>query len=160
MDQTSPADADIADSNMSTSRGSTSSSNDDRPCPSLENLYRSSEEDEDFDIISLDDTKPSLKRYLYPQKEFVEELRPEEIRWFYKHENSKKWTAFIGYDSLRIECRFRALNLSNENGDIDENERILVRGGLFEVDVNSKKCFPVYWSGKFFKSPSLLTRPN
>ncbi|CAG5136440.1 unnamed protein product, partial [Candidula unifasciata] len=143
-----PSPADVAIMSLSTSRSSsTPSLNGDKDCQSLDSFYRSSEEDDDFDTVNLDEyIKPSLKRYLYPQKEFVEELRPEEVRWFYKHEGGKKWTSFIGYDSLRIECRFRALKLSNENGDIDENERILVRGGLYEVDVKNKKCLPVYWT--------------
>ncbi|XP_059177908.1 phospholipase DDHD1-like isoform X2 [Physella acuta] len=144
-------------SGMSSSRSSSSSTssnviNGDKLYPSLESIcYRSSEEDEDFDTIALDEShssSSSSKRYLYPQKEFVEELRPEEVRWFHKlqTDTGKNWTAFIGYDSLRIECRYRALNLSNENGDIDENEKILVRGGLYEVDIKEKKCVPVYWS--------------
>ena len=39
---------------------------------------------------------PTHKRYLYPQKEFVDELRPEELRWFYRVNNTKKWQRFIG----------------------------------------------------------------
>ncbi|XP_035827763.1 phospholipase DDHD1 [Aplysia californica] len=149
MDFHSPADVAVMSMSTSHSSASSNSSDGDRLYPSLENLYQGSEDDEDFDSIALDESasvSPSHKRYLFPQKEFVEDLRPEEIRWFYKSEGSKKWISFIGYDSLRIECRYRALNLSNESGDIDEDEKILVRGGLYEVDVKSKKCAPVYWS--------------
>uniref|UniRef100_A0A2C9K0T3 DDHD domain-containing protein n=1 Tax=Biomphalaria glabrata TaxID=6526 RepID=A0A2C9K0T3_BIOGL len=154
MEFCSPTDIDLSSIDEMSNRSSSSSfsstsDNADKAFHSLENLYRSSEEDDDFDTIALDEANtrsPSFKRYLYPKKEFVEELRPDEIRWFHKQEDSKKWTAFIGYDSLRIECRYRALNLSNESGDIDENEKILVRGGLYEVDVQEKKCSPVYWS--------------
>ena len=39
--------------------------------------------------------------------EIVSELSPEEIRWFYKREVEKDWTPFMGYDSLRIELRYR-----------------------------------------------------
>ncbi|CAL1526177.1 unnamed protein product [Lymnaea stagnalis] len=162
MDFNSPAD--IASSEvegMTMSRSSTSSSNasnSEQIYPSLENLYKSSEDDDEFDTIALDETQSNSlgrkKRYLYPKKEFVEELRPEEIRWFHRYDGGKKWIAFIGYDSLRIECRYRALNLSNENGDLDENEKILVRGGLYEVDVKEKKCLPVYWS----EEPSVILR--
>ncbi|XP_064599828.1 phospholipase DDHD1-like isoform X2 [Liolophura sinensis] len=90
---------------------------------------------------------PHAKKYLYPKKEYVEELRPEEIRWFYRQEGDKKWTPFIGYDSLRIECKYRefAYGIGGTN---DRNvEMILVRGGLYECDVISRKCYPVYWTG-------------
>ena len=30
-----------------------------------------------------------------------------QIRWFYKREVEKDWTPFMGYDSLRIELRYR-----------------------------------------------------
>ena len=39
--------------------------------------------------------------------EEVGELAPEEVRWFYKKEADKPWIAFDGYDSLRIEIRYR-----------------------------------------------------
>ena len=35
------------------------------------------------------------------------ELAPEEVRWFYKVEPEKGWVRFNGYDSLRIEIRYR-----------------------------------------------------
>lgn len=113
------------------------------------------DEDDDADDLEFDSSNgtrtpsmesPTHKRYLYPQKEFVDALRPEELRWFHKPDGSKKWVSFIGYDSLRIECRYRALAI-DKTGDIDADERILVMGGLYEVDVVNKKCYPVYWSG-------------
>ena len=39
--------------------------------------------------------------------EEVGELAPEEVRWFYKKEADKPWIVFDGYDSLRIEIRYR-----------------------------------------------------
>ena len=39
--------------------------------------------------------------------EEVCELFPEEVRWFYKLEADKDWLPFNGYDSLRIEIRYR-----------------------------------------------------
>lgn len=114
---------------------------------------QSSDDDDSVDVDNSTETpsptadSPRHRRYLYPKKEFVDKLRPEEIRWFHRSENAKKWAAFIGYDSLRIECRYRALEVDS-NGDLDANERILVLGGLYEVDVVKKKCFPVYWSGE------------
>jgi hypothetical protein len=106
-------------------------------------------------------------------KEFVEDLGPEEYRWFYKAEADKKWIPFIGYDSLRIEWKFRDLlqnglastqkiassDFSGENGltgtnevderpfDLGEDGTITVRGGLYEVNVKIKKGQSIYWKG-------------
>jgi len=41
------------------------------------------------------------------QQDIVTELAPEEVRWFYKRDTDKEWTPFMGYDSLRIELRYR-----------------------------------------------------
>jgi hypothetical protein len=113
----------------------------------LEDIYRPhGSDDESSETSSPAAESPVHKRYLYPQKEIVDTLRPEELRWFYRSDATKKWQAFIGYDSLRIECRYRALAV-DQCGDLDVDERILVLGGLYEVDVNNKKCHPVYWSG-------------
>lgn len=91
---------------------------------------------------------PRVKNYLFPQKELIEDLRPEEIRWMYKTESESKWTPFIGYDSLRIECKYREFfNYSAGNTDSENVEMVLTRGSLYEVDVITRKCFPVYWSG-------------
>ena len=101
----------------------------------------------------------SKTKYLFPQTDTVEVLRPEEIRWFYKEPGDKKWTPFIGYDSLRIECKYRELqgrkNVRTEK-EVEEDkfdgevpldpEHICVRGGLFEVDVPKRMCVPIYWS--------------
>lgn len=115
---------------------------------SFYNSHTSEDDDTDFDTHLSVANSPPHKRYLYPQKVFVDQLRPEEIRWFYRPVGSKnKWVPFIGYDSLRIECRYRALAIDT-NGDVDADERILVMGGMYEVDVVNKKCYPVYWSGE------------
>ncbi|XP_014673973.1 PREDICTED: phospholipase DDHD1-like isoform X2 [Priapulus caudatus] len=86
-----------------------------------------------------------------PEDEAVEEMHPEEARWFYRERGDKDrhWTAFIGYDSLRIECKYRELQLG-DGGVISEHnvETISARGDLFEVDVVSKKCFPIYWAAE------------
>ncbi|KAK7103636.1 hypothetical protein V1264_018501 [Littorina saxatilis] len=146
----------FADMSVNSSSSSTTISSDrDRVFASLDAYYHSQpSDDENYEELDIDSNgtrspaveSPTHKRYLYPQKEFVDELRPEEIRWFYRSDGVKKWSPFIGYDSLRIECRYRAL-LVDRDGDIDVEERILVRGGLYEVDVANKKCIPVYWSG-------------
>ena len=117
----------------------------------------------------------SKSKYLYPKIDTVEILHPEEVRWFYKEPLDKKWTAFIGYDSLRIECKYRELQHTTAKvkvmSDVDEeqphekdqdstnsdktndekeletdSERINVRGGLYEVDVMRKESYPIYWT--------------
>lgn len=105
--------------------------------------------------------------------ETVEDLGPEEVRWFYKVEADKKWTPFIGYDSLRIEWKFRDLLQDTTSGGYENStygsvagsslspkeiqdgksrvtERIVVRGGLYEVDVKQRKCESIYWQGEVF----------
>jgi len=82
------------------------------------------------------------------------ELRPEEVRWLYRDSavHQKKWLPFIGYDSLRIECKFRETrarlvgNSSNHSSAADE--LVIVRGGLYEVDVIRKTCVPIYWTAE------------
>jgi hypothetical protein len=81
-------------------------------------------------------------------------LKPERVRWFYKSD-PKKWTKFDGFDSLNIEYRYRA-NFGNEeeasslNGSFNyyfQNFTVVVRGGLYEVDLLKKKCTSIFWPG-------------
>ena len=94
----------------------------------------------------------ALKHFQKPVD--IEDLRPEEVRWFYKDSSSKKWTYFNGYDSLRIECKYREkehtkAKLQTEEACKESNEeKICVRGGLYEVCLRVKKCYPIYWSSK------------
>lgn len=125
----------------------------------------------------------------------VSELRPEEVRWFYKSCSDKRWIEFSGYDSLRIESKYRhsyrewqyynrtfsnlenasdsysgntspidhsALPVEssdsvssryecNEAGAAEtdpEQHKIVVRGGMYEVDLNTCKCDSIYWPGE------------
>ena len=110
--------------------------------------------DDDDDFVIPVPPSPDIKKYLYPKKEFVDNLRPEDVRWFYKGDGEKQWRPFIGYDSLRIECRYRAAALENNDG-VDINEKILVRGGLYDVDVSAKSCSPIYWTGVYFSLHTL-----
>ncbi|XP_064420791.1 phospholipase DDHD1b isoform X2 [Latimeria chalumnae] len=115
-------------------------------------------------------TRSSSSRHRY---DTVTELGPEEIRWFYK-EDKKIWKSFIGYDSLRIELEYRRCRelldpdpdpgtggdqaAAPEGGDGAESQTydsemvsltidpVCVRGGLYEVDVKEKECYPVYWN--------------
>ncbi|ELT99325.1 hypothetical protein CAPTEDRAFT_197144 [Capitella teleta] len=112
----------------------------------------------DLSAASSSTSLASKTRFLFPKVDTVESLRPEEVRWFYKEEGDKKWTPFIGYDSLRIECKFREIihrlgHLAAPDtppGDAPEHdsEMINVRGGIYGVNVLKRKCFPVYWSTK------------
>ncbi|XP_063426380.1 phospholipase DDHD1-like [Mytilus trossulus] len=140
----------------SNSRHSSSSrSSSDRLYPSLFESDEDSPDSDCFSTVSESRSTPPLtrqKNLLYPVNEEVDHLRPEEVRWLYKSKTDKKWHAFIGYDSLRIECRFRALQTIDEDEDIIDNDVISVRGGLYEVDVVLKTCKPVYWSGDLDES--------
>lgn len=108
-------------------------------------------------------------------KETVEDLGPEEYRWFYKTESDKKWVPFIGYDSLRIEWKFRDLqqnglagplahpqslesiaesgasggNEDDKSFEVGEDGTVTVRGGLYEVDVRYRRGQSIYWKGKY-----------
>ncbi|XP_028851803.1 phospholipase DDHD1 isoform X2 [Denticeps clupeoides] len=87
--------------------------------------------------------------------EVVAELGPEEVRWFYK-EDKRTWKPFAGHDSLRVENayrRFCELNAGTPDPAETRTEDALVgvdavcvRGGLYEVDVREKECYPVYWN--------------
>lgn len=84
-----------------------------------------------------------------------EPLGPEKVRWFYKSD-LKRWTKFDGFDSLNIEYRYRA-NFGNEEDISSLNGSfnyflglytVVVRGGLYEVDLSKKKCTSIFWPGK------------
>uniref|UniRef100_A0A8C8RIY5 DDHD domain containing 1 n=1 Tax=Pelusios castaneus TaxID=367368 RepID=A0A8C8RIY5_9SAUR len=79
-----------------------------------------------------------------PRYEVVRELGPEEVRWLYR-EDRKSWKPFIGYDSLRLELAYRARGGPAAGPDPDPGPPVCVRGGLYEVDVSSAECYPVYW---------------
>ena len=58
---------------------------------------------------------------------------------------------FCGYDSLRIENAWRQRKNStqeNENDKCSVNiERVVVRGGMYDVDLEKEKCVSIYWPG-------------
>ncbi|XP_072895950.1 phospholipase DDHD1b isoform X1 [Hemitrygon akajei] len=79
----------------------------------------------------------------------VGELGSEEVRWFYK-EDRKTWKPFIGYDSLRIELMYREYSefVAKAGSPLLARpalDTVCVRGGLYEVNVIDKECYPVYW---------------
>ncbi|XP_041069733.1 phospholipase DDHD1b isoform X4 [Carcharodon carcharias] len=91
------------------------------------------------------DRKRSRASSIRHRYDVVGELGSEEVRWFYK-EDRKTWKPFIGYDSLRIELMYREYNKAGaDDSDLDTVKTVCVRGGLYEVNVVDKGCYPVYW---------------
>ncbi|XP_078418736.1 LOW QUALITY PROTEIN: phospholipase DDHD1b [Cetorhinus maximus] len=91
------------------------------------------------------DRKRSRASSIRHRYDVVGELGSEEVRWFYK-EDRKTWKPFIGYDSLRIELMYREYNKAGaDKSDLDTVKTVCVRGGLYEVNVVDKGCYPVYW---------------
>lgn len=103
----------------------------------------------------------------------ITELQPEEVRWFYKSYSNKRWIEFCGCDSLNIEAKYQQhfngdwkfyisktkanTELSNgDSPDSPDSERekysVVVRGGLYEVELLEKQCVSIYWPGMFWGS--------
>lgn len=85
---------------------------------------------------------------------YAEPLTPEEIRWFYKDGVDKRWVEFCGYDSLRIEKIYQdrqdLLSKSNsETNNLPPAEKIVVRGGMYDVEIDNMKCVSIYWPGEY-----------
>ncbi|VDP72054.1 unnamed protein product [Echinostoma caproni] len=76
-----------------------------------------------------------------------EEIPVESVRWFYgrgsAHANT--WKAFCGADSINIENGFRAMR---HNRDASFDGKVVVRAGLFEVDLHTNLCNPIFWPGE------------
>ncbi|XP_078000813.1 phospholipase DDHD1-like [Glandiceps talaboti] len=80
--------------------------------------------------------------------DIVQDLNAGEVRWYYREsKEDRKWSHFIGYDSLQIEWKYRQIHFHSAKND-DNVDMIIVRGGLYEVDVVSKKCYPIYWEAE------------
>ncbi|KAK9300164.1 hypothetical protein QLX08_007080 [Tetragonisca angustula] len=84
---------------------------------------------------------------------YAEPLTAEQIRWFYRDGVDKRWVEFCGYDSLRIENAWQNYqNLLNKNNDITNNppsiEKIVVRGGMYDVELDKMKCVSIYCPGE------------
>ena len=82
-----------------------------------------------------------------------DDLLPEQVRWMYRNlSRHKRWTAFIGYDSLRLECKYQesraTLSAAGGQAACHVDEVVIVKGGLYEVDVVQMKCYPIYWDMK------------
>ena len=127
---------------------------------SVQQLFSSSQEASSLSFCNTDIEKSSsvatvdhnVKQAVSPAELY--ELPPEEVRWLYRDRGSrqKKWLPFIGYDSLRIECKFRETRAravrNGLNCSSSADELVVVRGGLYEVDVIQKTCIPIYWTAE------------
>ncbi|CAL8301153.1 unnamed protein product [Boreogadus saida] len=72
-------------------------------------------------------TRSNSSRQRY--NELVDELGPEEVRWFYK-EDKKTWKPFVGHDSLKIELSFRkSCELNTVNSEHNGNKNCPSSGG-------------------------------
>ncbi|TNN16725.1 Phospholipase DDHD1 [Schistosoma japonicum] len=76
-----------------------------------------------------------------------DEVPIEAVRWLYFRRSGgvSTWKPFCGYDSLRLEIAYR----ERCKGSTDPvHDKITVRGEMFEVDMESSLCIPIYWFGK------------
>ncbi|XP_033106666.1 phospholipase DDHD1-like isoform X2 [Anneissia japonica] len=87
------------------------------------------------------------KRTFTEEEKITKELTAQQIRWFYRDDRTKKWCPFIGYDSLQLEFKYRKVYVHGELGEAVV-DRIVVRGGLYEVDITEKKCYTIYWTAE------------
>ncbi|XP_067214663.1 phospholipase DDHD1-like isoform X2 [Linepithema humile] len=100
--------------------------------------------------------KDNVETNIETEESYAESLTPEEIRWFYKDGVEKRWNEFCGYDSLRIEKiyqeRQNLIGTSNDEINNENNlppaERIVVRGGMYDVQIDNMKCVSIYWPGE------------
>ncbi|XP_076231435.1 phospholipase DDHD1 isoform X3 [Calliopsis andreniformis] len=84
---------------------------------------------------------------------YAEPLTPEQIRWFYRDGVDKRWVEFCGYDSLRIENAWQNYqNLVSKNNDEAHSsppiEKIVVKGGMYDVEIDKMKCVSIYCPGE------------
>ncbi|XP_043278278.1 phospholipase DDHD1-like isoform X2 [Venturia canescens] len=85
------------------------------------------------------------------EPQWAEALTPEKVRWFFKDGVHKRWVEFCGYDSLRIENAWR-LREGVKDKEASENtlplESVVVRGGMYDVELNNMRCVSIYWPGE------------
>lgn len=102
--------------------------------------------------LSKDDLCEDIKKSPGPRevptceksKPVVKPLRAEEVRWFYIKNSGKssKLKPMRGNDSLRLELAYRAY----KKCPFTNKANVSIRGGLFEADVETLTCSPIYWS--------------
>lgn len=76
------------------------------------------------------------------------------VQWFYKDDSTQPWIPFNSFDTENIEGVYldgiRSSNLSSQTAEMQHTtQTLLVRGGLYEVNVKARRCYPVYWEGMF-----------
>jgi len=108
---------------------------------------------EDDDHIIVEEDLENNADNTIIEASYAEPLTSEEIRWFYKDGVDKRWNEFCGYDSLRIEKIYRERQIligqsNNETNDLPPAEKIVVRGGMYDVEIDNMKCVSIYWPGK------------
>jgi len=109
--------------------------------------------DDDQTIVE-SSPKNNIEINAVSEADYAEALIPEEIRWFYKDGVDKRWNEFCGYDSLRIERiyqeRQNLISESNdETNDLPPAEKIVVRGGMYDIEIDNMKCVSIYWPGEY-----------
>lgn len=109
---------------------------------------------ENVQVIVEEDTKEDVITNAIDEASYAEPLTAEEIRWFYKDGVDKRWAEFCGYDSLRIEKIYqdRQNSISKSNDGINSlppAEKIVVRGGMYDVEIDNMKCVSIYWPGEY-----------
>ncbi|XP_071637489.1 phospholipase DDHD1 isoform X2 [Temnothorax longispinosus] len=107
----------------------------------------------DDEVIVEESPKNNVEINTVSKAAYAEPLTPEEIQWFYKDGVDKRWNEFCGYDSLRIERIYRERqSLISESNDgtngLPPAEKIVVRGGMYDVDIDNMKCVSIYWPGE------------
>jgi hypothetical protein len=70
--------------------------------------------DPSMDPLAVKQSSSSESQAFYGNEDVVKDLKPEYARWFYKYEPDRAWTPFTGYDSIRMEQRYRNLMLERE----------------------------------------------
>jgi len=69
---------------------------------------------EESEVEPVRQSSSSESQALYGNEQVVTDLKPDYVRWFYKYEKDLKWTPFAGYDSLRMEQRYRNILVERE----------------------------------------------
>ncbi|KZC04611.1 PREDICTED: phospholipase DDHD1-like [Dufourea novaeangliae] len=83
---------------------------------------------------------------------YAEPLTSVQVRWFYRDGVDKRWIEFCGYDSLRIENAWRNYQSLLSKHDTSNNlipvEKIVVKGGMYDVEIDKMKCVSIYCPGE------------
>ena len=91
--------------------------------------------------------------------EEVCEVRPEEVRWFYRLGPDKPWIQFDGYDSLRIEIRYRHIWQTRwRSGSSAQHRRgQSLNRSMLRLNIVSLTVYkPILWRGVWHKVPFIV----